>query len=189
MINEEKQVNVGASMLQVNDYWVERGGYGGWQAPIAFTVGNGLSQYGFSGGVTYPVVGRRLIDGQAYDVLGSFMDPLLVDQSGRVAKVGASMGPLTLNLQDHPGRLSKIDDIRIVSSLPFAKYELVYSGLSGDTIRVAYREYSREDLARTAFFQDLTYTADNPVIGFRDIEIEVLEATNSGIRFMVRKAP
>lgn len=189
VVGEEKQVNVGAAMLQVNDYWIEKGGYGGWQSPLTFTVGNGISQYGFSGGVTYPVVGRRMIEGQAYDILGSFMDPLLVDQSGRVAKVGASMGPLTLNLNDHPGRLIKFDNINVVKSLPFSKYELVYSGISGDTIRVAYREYSREDLARTAFFQDLTYNKGSPTIGFRDIEIEVLEANNGGIRFIVRRAP
>jgi hypothetical protein len=71
------------------------------------------------------------------------------------------------------------------TTMPFRKFELVYSGRTGDSIRIAYREYSPQDLARTAFFQELTYSVSEPVIRFRDLEITVSEATNSSIKFVV----
>lgn len=146
-----KETSVGNSMVRVRDYWVEVGGPGGgWRSPLTFVVGNGMSQYGFAAGVTYPVVGRRSIDGQVYDILGSFMDPLLVDQNGRVARVGSDIGPFTLALNDHPGRLQKLEPVRVLDDMPFQNFELVYSGKSDSTIRVLYREYSKYDLAKNS---------------------------------------
>ncbi len=66
------------------------------------------------------------------------------------------------------------------------KQELLYNGKSKDTIKLQYREY-RDNLARPAFFQDLTYDlTESKEIGFRGMMIEVLEATNSKIKFIVK---
>lgn len=66
------------------------------------------------------------------------------------------------------------------------KAEIVYNGKSQDTIRLSYREY-HDDFARPAFYQDLSYDlSESRTIGFRNMKIEVLEATNSDIRFIVR---
>ena len=63
--------------------------------------------------------------------------------------------------------------------------ELIYTGMTGKTIRLTYREYT-DDMARPAFFQDLTYElTDSKIIMFRTIKIKVLEATNSYISFIV----
>lgn len=65
------------------------------------------------------------------------------------------------------------------------KQELIYNGKSKDTIKLSYREY-KEDWARPAFSQDLTYDlSEGKIIGFRGMRIEVLETTNSNIRFIV----
>jgi hypothetical protein len=62
---------------------------------------------------------------------------------------------------------------------------LIYTGRSGNTLRVSYREY-RKDLARPAFFQDLTYDlGQSDIIVFRRYRVRVLEATNQFIRFEV----
>lgn len=67
-----------------------------------------------------------------------------------------------------------------------ARKMLLYGGRSGDTIRVAYREL-KGDLASSAFQQEFIYDlSDSRVIRFRGMEIEVLEATNAHIRFIVR---
>lgn len=64
--------------------------------------------------------------------------------------------------------------------------ELIYNGKSKDTIKLAYREY-KDDLARPAFYQDLTYDlSESKIIGFRSMNIEVIEATNSSIKFIVK---
>lgn len=66
------------------------------------------------------------------------------------------------------------------------KQELLYNGKSKDTMKLQYREY-RDNFARPAFFQDLTYDlTESKEIGFRGMMIEVLEATNSKIKFIVK---
>ncbi|MBM4135396.1 MAG: hypothetical protein FJ241_01025 [Nitrospira sp.] len=66
------------------------------------------------------------------------------------------------------------------------KQELVYNGKSKDTIKVQYREY-KDNFARPAFFHELTYDlTESKEIGFRGMIIEVLEATNSKIKFIVK---
>jgi len=68
---------------------------------------------------------------------------------------------------------------------------LTYTGKSGSNIRVAYREYSgvnRRAIAEPAFYLDLEYPLEDKgptIITFRDIQIEVIEATGSYIQFKV----
>jgi hypothetical protein len=79
--------------------------------------------------------------------------------------------------------LKRADKVYLKGSF---KQELIYNGQSKDTIKLLYREF-KEDLARPAFSQELTYDlSEGNIIGFRGMKIEVLEATNSNIQFIVR---
>ena len=61
--------------------------------------------------------------------------------------------------------------------------EFVYNGRVDNALKFVYREFSG-DLARPAFTQEIQYDLDQSrVIGFKMLEIEVLEATNTNIRF------
>lgn len=63
--------------------------------------------------------------------------------------------------------------------------DLIYTGRSGSTIHMSYREY-KQDFARPAFFQELRYDlSESQVIVFKRFTITVLEATNQFIRFRV----
>lgn len=77
-------------------------------------------------------------------------------------------------------------DIVTVSDKNF-KQELVYTGKSGNNINIEYREF-KGNLARPAFSQSLTYDiSKDKVIGFRGALFEVIEATNSSIKYKVIK--
>ena len=70
------------------------------------------------------------------------------------------------------------------------KYELLYQGVDESTLRVKYREF-KGDLARPAFSQDLTYKLNDDgksTIHFKDVEIDVLSATNSEIKYRVNSS-
>lgn len=44
------------------------------------------------------------------------------------------------------------------------------------------------DMARPAFYQDLSYDLiESKIIGFKGTQIEIIEATNSEIKYMVVK--
>lgn len=82
---------------------------------------------------------------------------------------------------------------------PIVESELIYSGRSGDTLFVAYREYSVRagangyltgGYARPAFYQHIQYDlrTSNTIV-FQNWIIQVLEADNQQIRFIVTKEP
>jgi hypothetical protein len=63
--------------------------------------------------------------------------------------------------------------------------ELFYGGRSGTMVRLFYREFSG-DMARAAFSQELSYDIrDDRVIGFRGARLEVIDASNTSIRYRV----
>lgn len=68
------------------------------------------------------------------------------------------------------------------------RMELIYNGKSQNTIKLSYREF-REDLARPAFFQDLSYDlSESKTVGFRRMKLDIIEATNSSIKFIVNSS-
>ena len=68
------------------------------------------------------------------------------------------------------------------------KRELVYAGVSQNTISILYREF-QNDFARPAFSQELKYDlAQGNEIGFRGARFQVLKATNTSIRYKVLRA-
>lgn len=61
----------------------------------------------------------------------------------------------------------------------------MYSGTDGKSMRLVYREYTPDDMARAAFFQDVTYEQNSKIIQFRKIKISVHEATSQSIKYTV----
>jgi hypothetical protein len=88
------------------------------------------------------------------------------------------------------GLKTKVDPIvsetRIIDvDQPNFRQELIYNGRSGETIKFLYREFSG-DYARPPFSQDIQYDLnDGAVIGFKGVRIEILEASNTRIKYRV----
>ena len=74
------------------------------------------------------------------------------------------------------------------------EHTLTYSGREGSILKIYYREFSTTPstwgaVARPAFTQELTYDISaSPDISFQDFRIQVLDATSSTIRFVVRES-
>lgn len=65
--------------------------------------------------------------------------------------------------------------------------ELVYSGKSGSDVKILYREFIN-DFARNSFYQNLTYNLkESKEISYKSLKIEILEATNSSISYIVKE--
>ena len=64
--------------------------------------------------------------------------------------------------------------------------ELIYNGLSNNTVFIQYREFSN-NLARPSFFQELKYQYNGqPItIRFKDIKIQLLDVDNNGLKYKV----
>jgi hypothetical protein len=64
-------------------------------------------------------------------------------------------------------------------------YELIYSGMSGRTINLSYREFTTDGMARPAFTQELHYNADEPTLRFRNLQVGIRGATNEKLTYAV----
>lgn len=65
------------------------------------------------------------------------------------------------------------------------KAQIIYSGLSGRTMKAVYREFA-DDYARPAFSQELQYNLDeSSTISYKTVKIEILKATNNSIDYKV----
>lgn len=85
-----------------------------------------------------------------------------------------------LNIKFQKTTEEKIKNIKSMFS-----YELIYTGKTADTIMLSYREYTGDDMARPAFFQNLTYSTKQKQIRFKNLLIEVISADNEKIVFKV----
>lgn len=67
-------------------------------------------------------------------------------------------------------------------------FEILYQGVGGGVLRLAYREYTGDELARPAFAQEVTYdlTPEGPTeILFKGARISILSAGNTELRYRV----
>ncbi|MEK7486339.1 MAG: hypothetical protein AABZ60_18610 [Planctomycetota bacterium] len=70
---------------------------------------------------------------------------------------------------------------------PSWRYELLYSGLSKEILKITYREFAN-DLARASFFQEASYDYNKngpTMVSFKGAKVEVLSADNNGIKYKV----
>lgn len=71
---------------------------------------------------------------------------------------------------------------------PNFRQELIYGGRVGNSIKLTYREFSG-DLIRPGFTQEAQYDISNDTtIGFKGVRIQIVEATNTRLRYKVLKS-
>lgn len=71
---------------------------------------------------------------------------------------------------------------------PYFRQELIYGGRVNSQIRITYRELSN-DRIRSGFTQEAQYDIEaDRIIGFKGARIEVIEASNTEIRYKVIKS-
>ena len=103
-------------------------------------------------------------------------EAFIVDQDGSIEKVKTWVG--ILNSPDG----WKIEERY---SRDFIRKELLYSGRSGSTIEISYREF-RGGLAAPAFFQNVKYDlSESSIIRFQRFVIEVIKADNQSISYKI----
>lgn len=73
----------------------------------------------------------------------------------------------------------------IISKKMIENYEIVFGGVNNSQINMTYREYSPDDVARTAFFQELTYPTNSEFIRYKALKIKVHKTSSEGITFEV----
>ncbi len=196
-IGKQESVYVGQPLVKVSDYYAQRAQVQVVRASQPFVMSTGF--LGVSArvaqGEALRVVGSTQHDGKAFRVVhiqqpDMFGFNFLINDDGTFS--GAAISSVTGAYQ--MGSLMPVPpDVRLVEDAVtaidkakgYVNFELVYGGTTGDSIQVLYREYTPDDMARAAFSQQLVYSLASKHIRFRDIQIDVSEANNEHIAYVV----
>jgi len=201
-LNQTSTAFVGGTMLRVRDYRIDR--YTTEEIEIRNDVSMRYTSIGASdavipAGSRYPYGGRAVVDGQEvsyfewtdsfngwlvpYDENGQILDTLIVPFGGLTDSYWRN--------DSTPGTVQEVVREDIHQTGEGRNFELIYSGVDRDTLRLNYREFTNPasdrdgGLARQAFFQELTYPANTGRIRFRDMVIEIQSANAESITFVV----
>jgi len=194
-LKKEQVAFVGGTIARVKDYRVEKttrqGSIHASQDFSLFYPIFGPTVFVKSTDVI-PIVGTTERDGIVYRLISLPSVPLvklLITSDGRLEGGGLGLGNSRMgyNYTTNPGGITFQADTSTsaVSTAGYLNFELLYSGVTKDSIRILYREYTQQDLARPAFSQEVVYERDASTIRFRNVLIRVFAATGEQIRFAV----
>ncbi len=116
-----------------------------------------------------------------------FKESILDDDHDRIMKSESSSvtpGVLTLIITDKIVE-QKHNDSNVDLLACYTNFELLYGGINNVTLNIAYREFTIDDLARPSFSQNLVYETTANQIRFKDVLLDVVEATNEKIVYKV----
>lgn len=92
---------------------------------------------------------------------------------------------LFVSFEPQNTRFELVKEDKIDVSGGYINFEIIYSGVTGQSINLLYREYTSDNIARVAFYQNLTYPIDSKIIRFKKIKIEVHKISNESIEYTV----
>ena len=196
-INQRQDAFVGQSIVKVKDYKVKKFSARKMRASHNFTMSGGIVAFSGYKHTDYEVYGQTVRDGVAYTVLKIPRDapsggPLgvLVDAEGRVQD---TVIVLKNNIVVAYDFVATPPDVRFTGSIEreidvdagYLNYELIYGGTDGQSIKITYREYTPDDMAKYVFFQNVTYEVDAKQIRFRDTVIQVHDVNSEKISYSI----
>lgn len=198
-INADSTTFVGNSIVRVKDYYVTKTESPALTPTATFhiTVGNITTELVEKN--EYPIRGYVTEDGQEYAMMQIPRDDqirlaIAVDSNGKpfdktYLKNGFDVWVPSLFHRAHiVESLAHLDNVvktKVDASRGYVNQELIYNGTDGKSVFLSYREFSPEDLARTAFFQNLTYEIKNEYIRFKNFRLKVLSSDTESIKFRV----
>lgn len=194
-IGQKLSAYVGQPIIKVKAYKVDRYKSTYMRASDDFIISGGIVTITGNKNTDYSVIGETTIGKETYTVVsipsqrrnkgvliksdGSVHNKVLSINGSNVIMVYTfSVSPHDLKFYTSKG------EKRIVDA-DYINYELIYGGTDGKSLTITYREYTKKDLARPAFYQSLVYQLGQSKIRFKDNVVEVHEATNEKIVYTV----
>ncbi|WP_421792008.1 hypothetical protein [Hyphobacterium sp.] len=192
-LNEPVTTVVGNSMIRVRDY--RRDVYSGDRVEVQqpFSINGPVFNHDFQIGESFEYGGLTVLNdeemeffwfgsyGIVYNQIGQVQDKILNANAG---------GPpvfmiYTFQTNSGAGSVERANSEQISNTPDGQNYQIIFSGIDGSSIRLNYREFTDNDLARQAFYQELTYPVGAETIRFRDLELAVHEVSADQITFSV----
>ena len=201
-VGQKQAAVVGQPIVKVKDYVIERYRTNKMRATDNFELTYGLTTIKGIKGQEYLVGGETTLDDKNFIVVN--MPPpypggnygALVDNEGHIYHrviipnyQSPNLPWIVLNFTVQPDRVRflSVSEEKINLKAGYLNYELLYGGTDGKSIIINYREYTSDDVARPAFYQNLVYESKAEYIRFKNIRIRVHESTNEKIVYTIER--
>lgn len=202
-INKMEKAFVGESMIREKSYYA-RVKSNLYMSPTQSFEMKSKNNIIFRGqpGKKLEIMGNTTIDNLSYTVLvyntglprkyESFK--LLIDENGYLYNKVLNgemnvmfiwdfeLNPKQVKFENIEEKLSQVD---ILNDKPYVNYEIVFSGVNKDSMKLLYREFTVDNLARPSFFQELTYPLNSKTIRFRNMKIKINDINADQISYTV----
>jgi hypothetical protein len=189
----ERSAYVGESIVRVKDYFetLRESDTLVASEPFKLSIGFLGEHEDVAAGAIAEVRGVTTKDGKLYRVVGIKgakyrAHTYLLNDDGSFQGKALGAGGASCHTTPPTARLLSKTVTEVDRSKGWTNLELVYSGVTKDSITVLYREYTPDDMARAAYSQNLVYSKESTTIRFRDISIKVIEASNERLRYVVQ---
>lgn len=192
-IGAEQTVVVGNPIVRVRDYQEITTETASIQASESFRLSGGIVSIDFTEGETLPIVGQRVNSGVTYTVaqkreFGIQVGPDGIPAPGVINGLGTDMQVVMMYHfvpSSSTARLNRIVDRRVQRIPSGQNFEIVFNGIDGQAMHFQYREYTGDDLARPAFFQELSYPLTTRIVRFRELVIGISSVDAQQVRYTV----
>lgn len=189
-IGQKLSAYVGQPIIKVKAYKVDRYKSNYMRASDDFIISGGIVTITGNKNTDYSVIGETTIGKETYTVVKRRNIGVLIKSDGsvhnKVLNIGSKVIMLyTFSVSPHDLKFYTSKGEKRIVDADYINYELIYGGTDGKSLTITYREYTKKDLARPAFYQNLVYQLGQSKIRFKDNVVEVHEATNEKIVYTV----
>ncbi|MEZ7195564.1 hypothetical protein [Pseudodesulfovibrio karagichevae] len=196
-LNKSITANVGEAIVRVKDYYEKTIQTNSLVPSYDFSIT--FNQYTFlkgKEGVPIPIVGMVTDDKmRTFTLLQSTWNNQLLIPVGEdghyhggsafIYNTGVAVGDGKIGIMPVNTTFAKETKKEIDTTSGFINYEIVYTGMSSDSINFLYREYTPDDMARPAYYQNLTYPIGAKFIRFKSTKISVIQVDEAAIKYAV----
>lgn len=188
-----REAVVGDPLVRVRDFIETVTEVDSMEPSESFTLTGGVVSIHFRAGERLPIYGQRVNDGITYTVVRKDWYGVQIGPDGTIAPgVINSLGTGTevvmvyrFQPSSTTARFSRTTARDVQRTATGSNFEIVFNGIDGQAMRFQYREYTADDMARPAFFQDLSYPLNSRTIRFRSMEIAVASVDAQRITYTV----
>lgn len=193
------EATVGSPMVKIQDYFFTRTESIALKPDIPFKMylsggGGGEHTISYAQDSIFPIKATRLADGKKQFLVHLGMGAWIAVTTEGIP-IQKRLGLGFAGYVAHAGKLlltpngvtfTFMSTTHVLKNRGYLNYELIYSGISGNTINLLYREFSHENIARAAFFQNLSYDlSKSKEISFRKLKLRIKSADNNSIKYTV----
>lgn len=197
-LGQKKKATVGEPIIKVRDFYVEKFHIPAMKPTESVIFKGGIVTLVYTADKNYPIKGRMTVDSVPYLIVASSENPVqfmgvLVNENGNLSPYVANSlnGNKVIKMvydfeaSSPTVKFERVTEEKVSVEKGYQNYEVLYNGMDKNSMHFTYREFTPEGMARTAFYQNLTYDAKASSIRFKKFKVNIASVNSEEIEYSV----